>query len=399
MLQSLLTPWRLKWYSISILCALLTGFTIATLSGSGSIIWGGRLGGDYPTFYSIGRIISKGYWNELYDQQRQIAEQKPFMGNESTYLPFGYPPHVALVYWPFSLLSYRLSYIIHTGIMILGLLLTLQLIRPMNILVDQHFMPAAALSISFYPIFRAITGGQNTVITMLLIASAWRALEKNREYLAGIFTGLMLYKPQFAIPLIGVYILSGRRRIVLGSGFIALCIYSVGFLMMGSDWLVIWLKNASWQIQAYADLDKENAISLLGFTEAIIGVGEPWALMIGYTLTLMTAVGISLLWCNSKMKRNSTALIGITSTCLVLIPPHVIFYDAGLLLFAYVAIAAHPLKMKAEIFGIIWLMSWSQIIDSFIGFSTIFFVTLGTCILSFFTLVLPILKKRIDGLP
>ena len=79
MLQRLLTPWRLKWYSVSILFALFVGFIIPILTG--------RLGGDFPTFYSIGRMISKGDWQEIYNRDRQSTEQRPFMGNENAYLP------------------------------------------------------------------------------------------------------------------------------------------------------------------------------------------------------------------------------------------------------------------------------------------------------------------------
>lgn len=74
------------------------------------------------------------------------------MGNENAYLPFGYPPHVALIYWPLSILPYRLSYVIHTVIMVLALLLTLHLIRPMSEQLNKHFMCAFTLSVSFFPI-------------------------------------------------------------------------------------------------------------------------------------------------------------------------------------------------------------------------------------------------------
>ena len=391
MFLRLLTPWRLKWYSASILFALFVGFIIPILSGSGSIILTGRLGGDFPTFYSIGRMISKGDWQELYNRDRQIAEQRPFMGNENAYLPFGYPPHAALIYWPLSILPYRLSYVIHTGIMVLALLLTLHLIRPMSEQLNKHFMPAFALSVSFFPIFKAITGGQNTVITMLLIALSWKAVEQNREYLAGVYIGLMLFKPQFALPLTGVYLLSGRWRIVVSFGAVAILCYIVGALMIGPDWLAVWLENAAWQVQAYSMIDKENAVSWLGFTEAVLGVGNQWALIIGWALTVLTVIGISLLWWTGGLKNDSAALIGMTSICLVLIPPHVIFYDAGLLLFACVVIASRPLNLKAGLLGMIWLLSWSQTIAGFVGFSPLFFITVGTGALAALTLVKPAL--------
>lgn len=393
MLQRFLTPWRLKWYSSAILFALSVGYLICVFYGSGSITLAGRLGGDYPTFYSIGRIIYKGDRAEIYNGARQFAEQKPFMGKENTYLPFGYPPHVALVYLPLSILPYRLSYVIHTVIMVLALLLTLHLIRPKSALIDKHFMCAFTLAVSFFPIFRAITGGQNTVINMLLIALSWRAAEKKHEYRAGVYTGLMLFKPQFALPLIGVYLLSGRWRIGISSGVVAIILYIIGAVMIGPDWIAAWLEKAKWQIQIYSLIDKENAISWLGFSEAILGAGNQWALIIGWSLTILTIIGISFIWWVGGRKADLTVQIGLMSICLVLVPPHVIFYDMGLLLFTYVAIATKPFKRKIEILGLMWFLSWSQAMASFIGFSPLFFITVGTGALAAFTLIRPDLKS------
>jgi hypothetical protein len=243
----------------------------------------------------------------------------------------------------------------------------------------------------------SITGGQNTAITILLIALSWKAVKQNREYLAGIYAGLMLFKPQFALPLTGVYLLSGRWRIGVSFGVAAIVTYIVGAWMIGPDWFAVWLDNAKWQIQAYSVIDKENAVSWLGFTEAVLEAGNQWAAIIGWVLTVLTAIGISLLWWAGGRKNFSTALIGVTSVCLVLIPPHVIFYDAGIILFAYVAIASRPLRLKAELLGMIWLLSWSQTAADFIGFSPLFLITVGTALLSFYTLVLPILTESNNG--
>ena len=181
---------------------------------------------------------------------------------------------------------------------------------------------------------------------------------------------------------------------VFSFGAVAILCYIVGALMIGPDWFAVWLENAIWQVQAYSMLDKENAVSWLGFTEAVLGVGNQWALIIGWALTVLTVIGISLLWWTDRMKNDSAALIGMTSICLVLIPPHVIFYDAGLLLFACVAIASRPLILKAELLGMIWLLSWSQMFAGFVGFSPLFFITMGTGVLAAHTLVLPVLKHE-----
>jgi hypothetical protein len=392
MLRGFLTPWRLKWYSVSILFALFVGFIISILSGSGSNILTGRLGGDFPAFYSTGRLILKGDWHEIYDRGRQIAEQKYLMGDENTYLPFSYPPYVALVYAPLSFLPFRFAYIIHTAMMALSLLLTLHLIRPMSEQLDKHFMCAFTLSASFYPIFKAITGGQNTSITLLLIALSWKAVSQNREYLAGVYTGLMLFKPQFALPLTGVYLLSGRWRLGISFGVVAIIFYIIGATIIGPDWITAWIENAKWQVQMDSAVNKEYVISWLSFFETIFGAGNPKALIIGWVLTGLTVIGISLIWFIGGRKSDLTAQLGLICVCLVLIPPRVLFYDAGVLLFAHVAICTRQVKRKIEILGLIWLISWSQTAADLIGFSPLFFLTISSGVLAAHTLLLPALK-------
>ena len=58
MLNSLITPWRLKWYSIAVLFGIFLALVIALLSGTGPKILSGRLGGDFPAFYAAGRIVA-----------------------------------------------------------------------------------------------------------------------------------------------------------------------------------------------------------------------------------------------------------------------------------------------------------------------------------------------------
>jgi hypothetical protein len=66
-------------------------------------------------------------------------------------------------------------------------------------------------------IFRAIFASQNTIITMLLIALSWRAIGKKNDCVARIFCGLMLFKPQFALPLIVDWSLFAIKPVASGN--------------------------------------------------------------------------------------------------------------------------------------------------------------------------------------
>jgi len=116
-------------------------------------------------------------------------------------------------------------------------------------------------------------------------------------------------------------------------------------------------------------------------------------LIAGWSLTALTIAAISWIWWRGGQRTDLSAQIGLLGVCLVLIPPHVIFYDMGILLLTYVAVAARPLKRKMEIFVTICILSWSQpVLARSLGFSPLFIVTIGTGILAIYTLKQPALE-------
>ncbi len=65
----------------------------------------GRLGGDYPAFYGVARIVASGDWKDLYSPEKQSQSQKGLLPGVAGFLPFAYPPFVAVaMYYDESIL-------------------------------------------------------------------------------------------------------------------------------------------------------------------------------------------------------------------------------------------------------------------------------------------------------
>lgn len=393
-LQGLLTPWRLIWYPRCLLATLALGFIIAVTSGHGASIISGRLGGDYPAYYGAGRIIGAGHSRELYSQNRQLESQKGLFPGIKGYMPFPYPPYVALAYWPLSQLGYRISFILHTLLMVLALVGALQLIRPMIPEIDRYFLATFTLLLFFYPVLRSVLGGQNTPITLLLVAAAWRAATDNHEFRAGLFLGLLLFKPQFALPLIGLFVLSGRWRVGMGSLITAVGLYAIGVCFQGWNWVVNWFQFASWVSKGAAVIDPQNAVCWLGFFEALLGADTMIAKMIGWPLVFGTILGISWIWWSSGKKGDLAAQMGLATLSMVLIPPHVMYYDLGLLFFTYSVLLSRGLSRKFETIGAVWIASFSQPFSYLTGFSVLFIIEVFTCIVAGYNLVDLAVKRK-----
>ena len=85
-ISAILTPWRLRWYPLGILFGLFLAFCVVTLTGKGAKTVTGRIGGDFPAFYAVGKIVASGDFEEIYNIERQRDEQKDILPGENGFL-------------------------------------------------------------------------------------------------------------------------------------------------------------------------------------------------------------------------------------------------------------------------------------------------------------------------
>ena len=124
--------------------------------------------------------------------------------------------------------------------------------------------------------------------------------------------------------------------------------------------------------------EAEKAVSWLGFFKALFGVNSTSALILGGMMVSGTIVVISWIWFVGGRRADLSHQIGLAAPCLLLIPPHAYYYDAGLIFFTYAVLVTKHLKHQTELVGIVWLLGFSQILSGLIGFSPLFFVTVFT---------------------
>ena len=394
-LKSLLTPWRLKWYSFSVLLGLFIALLIVLFSGTGPKILSGRLGGDFPAFYAAGRIVSTSGFNELYNLDQQIKQQEDLFPDEKSYLPFSYPPFVALAYAPISLLPYRIAFLLNLIVSISAFFMAFVCLKPIIQGLDEFLLPVFTLSFTFYPFLKSNLGGQNTALTLMLLALIWRSTKEDRQYLAGISMGLLLYKPQFGIPLIGLFILSGRYKIAL-SGIAAGCLLiAIGLFFTGIQPYKQWYNFISWFNTADANVNSHNAVSWIGFLYAIFGPENRMAFIIGVTCCFATVSIISYIWIKGRTKSGFNAQMGLAVVSIILISPHSMFYDAGLIILTYAVIITKIQSRKIELICFVWLAGITQIFANQIGFSPIFFLVVLTFIVSLVHIAPQAMKRKV----
>lgn len=320
---------RLALYPLLLLLTLAGAFIFVVTNGDGSTTASGRVGGDYPAFYAAGTLVNDGRIDELYDPGAQAEVQDTLLGSDDGYLSFAYAPHVAAAYAPLAKLPYRTSYVVHTLLMAGALGLALHLLRPLVSIVDRWFTLVLAAIITSYPMFMAIGGGQNTALTFLLLAAVWRALADDREALAGVAAAVLLFRPQYAIPVIGLLLLGRHHRAVAVALAGSVLIFLANAAILGWSWIGEWTDSVGQFLETNAAANAANSVSTVGFLRALLGTDSPVALAVGATFTLAVIGVLAWLWWD---RSTDLALrMAATATGVVLLSPQALFYDAGLI--------------------------------------------------------------------
>ncbi|MGD0230337.1 MAG: hypothetical protein ABSC19_08260 [Syntrophorhabdales bacterium] len=181
------------------------------------------------------------------------------------------------------------------------------------------------------------------------------------------------FKPQFAIPLIGLHLLSGRFRTVMTSVIVAAGLYLIGVFTYGPSWLVDWLHYASWVSGVAARVDSTHFVSVcwLGFLQALWGVDNRVGFALGWALALATAVAISVVWYKGRHDPDLSCRFGLAPVALILLSPHTVYYDMGLLLFTYAMCLARE-KAPVKLLGLLWLLAPLGAAGNALGFSSLF---------------------------
>ena len=318
----------------SVLCT----WAYFTAVSDGAVAPSGRLGGDFPAFYSAGELVRVGRGGEIYEPASLREVQAPLLPESNSYLKFAYPPFVAALYAPLSALPYRVAYALHTLLMVLLLVACAWVAEG-----KRDGLLVASTLLLFYPLADAIRGGQNTALTLALVVGSILCTAKQKSLLAGGLVGVLLFKPQFFLPFWLALLFLNRSRTFLAGGALSACgLYALGAWVLGWDWPRTWSASAL-QFRNDDFVQGDQLISLPQQLH-VLGIAEP-PLTVVFGLYV---VGVALaLWVRARTGQ----WLGFVCTVLLFVP-HCVYYDAGLLALGW------PGLFAADVAGDEWRPAW-----------------------------------------
>jgi hypothetical protein len=194
-------------------------------------------GSDFPDFYCAARMLLDGRGRQLYDAALQYRYQAEYAGRVGTL--YIHPPFEALLYLGVAWLPLKYAYILWSFLSLLLLSVSArQLAKAALPAWDWRIL--AVFALTFVPLLLCLIQGQDSVLMLLLVVSAFVDLRLRRDFSAGCWLALGLFKFQIVLPIVVVLLLApgSIRKRAFASGFFGIGVSLMGLSAAISGWSV-----------------------------------------------------------------------------------------------------------------------------------------------------------------
>jgi hypothetical protein len=175
---------------------------------------------DFTTFYSGASILRQGLGRQLYDEQTQYRVQLQFASGVSIRqgsLPYIHPPFEALLFIPFTWVSYPIAYVLWDLLNLIFLVLLFYLLRTSVPWLEKVSAAGWLLGcLAFFPVFFALLQGQDILMLVLLFGAVYVLLCRGSDLAAGCCLGLGVFRFHLVLPLVLILVYQRRSRVMAG---------------------------------------------------------------------------------------------------------------------------------------------------------------------------------------
>lgn len=261
------------------------------------------VGIDYGLFWAGARAFLKTGPASVYDLEvltRHVQLLAPYYGPQAPPLQVGpvpYPPIFMLLITPLGLLDAPSSFAIWT---LLNLALAVYVVRALASRFSGNSWLLVAIVVMFFPLGYSLFVGQVTVILLFAFYRAYVAFERGDDLQAGLWSGVLLIKPQYAIFLALVLLYKRRWKAMSGIIVAGLCLLLSSLVLLGPQDLIGYYSSlgyASSYQSGQSIVHPELMISWRGLLVNFApGLSEMWGLAVTAGLSALTVGALLLIW-------------------------------------------------------------------------------------------------------
>ncbi|MFZ3276490.1 MAG: glycosyltransferase family 87 protein [Candidatus Sulfotelmatobacter sp.] len=333
-----LTPRRLRAHGLVLAIGLWSVY-IWNMAPPGLLDRAGNLKGtDFLHFYTLGSLAVAHRGADLYNMraQSELAAQRVPAAAGIRYLPL-YPPQVSILFAPFARLSYLWALIcwLTLSALIYGLC-GYALWRACPKL-RKYRITVLILALAFPAFWHLIAWGQTSALALACFTLAFFALRAQREFLAGLALGCIIFKPQLGVASAVIFVDARRWRVITGALLSASVQLAAAWIYYGPDSLRAWIQTLSHLSSLLPLLEPKpyQTHCLRTFWTMLL----PWPrlALAFYVVTALLVLALAARCWQSRLSlplRFSALLLAT-----VLVAPHLTVYDLVILAPAFIVLA------------------------------------------------------------
>lgn len=273
---------------------------------------------DFVGVWAAGRLVLDGHAAAAYDWPAHKAVEEQAVGHSfDKYFPWSYPPAYLFVAAVLALLPYSVSLVFWVVLTLPAYAITIRRIIGQRV--------GFALACAFPGVLWNVWTGQNGFLTTALLGSALCAME-TQPRLAGVFLGLLSYKPQFGLLFPIVLIVNREWRIFAWAAAITSVMIVLPRLVFGAT---IWQAFVGYlpltsQLVLGQGLGGYHQLQTIFGVTRLYGGSEmlAWTAQIGFAI--LSIIAACLLWRRQVAFELKAAVLGAAA---LLSTPYLYFYD------------------------------------------------------------------------
>jgi hypothetical protein len=251
---SFLTARRLRAHGL-ILALCLWSVYLWNMATPGLLDRAGNLKGtDFLHFYALGSLSLAHRGADLYNMQAQsvlAAERVPAAAG-IRYLPL-YPPQASIFFAPFAHLSYPCALILWLTLSSLIYAFCVYALWRACPSLRNHRLTVLILALALPAFWHLIAWGQTSALALACFTLAFFALRAQREFLAGLALGCLIFKPQLGVAAAAIFVASRRWKVITGALLSASAQLAAAWIYYGPDPLHTWIRLL-WRIPSLLPL-------------------------------------------------------------------------------------------------------------------------------------------------
>src|SRR5580698_10936146 len=238
-----LTPNRLRAHGLLLALSLWSVY-IWNMATPGLLDRAGNLKGtDFLHFYTLGSLALAHRGTDLYNMkaQSELAAQRVPAAAGIEYLPL-YPPQVSILFAPFARLPYpwALTFWLTLNGLIYGLCVYALWRACPNL--RNYRRTVLILALAFPAFWHLIAWGQTSALALACFTVAFFALRAEREFLAGLAFGCLIFKPQLGVAAAVIFVDARRWKVIAGALLSASIQLAAAWVYYGPDSLRSWIQ-------------------------------------------------------------------------------------------------------------------------------------------------------------